>query len=90
MKARRTEHLRYLLGRLQKWDNHWPADKITHRRGYNITDIVLWCDYIDMFIRLGRGTYNATTFAPIAHKKPTTAQRKLLARKSKATENPEK
>ena len=52
MKAGRTEHLRYLLSRPQKWDSYWPAYKITLRRGYDITDIALWCDYIDMHVRI--------------------------------------
>ena len=46
MKARRTEHLRYLLSCPQKWNNYWPAYKISLQRGYNITEIVLWCDYV--------------------------------------------
>ena len=64
MKAGRTEHLCYLLSRPQKWDSYWPAYKITLRRSYDITDIALWCDYIDMLIRLGRDTHNAHYVCP--------------------------
>ena len=64
MKVRRTEHLHHFLIRPQKWDNYWLACKMSLRRGYNITEIVLWYDYIDMFIRLGRGTYNAHYICP--------------------------
>ena len=64
MKAGRTEHLCYLLSRPQKWDSYWPAYKITLRRGYNITEIALWCDYIDMLIRLERDIHNAHYVCP--------------------------
>ena len=87
MKARRTEHLRYLLGRLQKWDNYWPAYKMSLRRSYNITDIVLWCDYIDMLRRLGKDTHNAhfvcSEDLQIAH---NSAQQKLQAQREKEAE----
>jgi len=35
-----------LLSCPQKWNNYWPAYKISLQRGYNITEIVLWCDYV--------------------------------------------
>ncbi len=34
------------------------------RRGYNITEIVLWYDYVDIFIRLGRDMHNAHYVCP--------------------------
>ena len=87
MKAGRTEHLRYFLSRARTIDEYWPAYKITLRRGYNITDIALWCDYIDMLIRLGRDTHNAHYVCPKdlqqAH---DTAQRKLKAQQEKEAE----
>ena len=52
LKAGRTEHLAYFLSYPRNWDAYWPAYKITLRRGYDITDIALWCDYIDMHIRI--------------------------------------
>lgn len=64
MKAGRTEHLRYFLSRARTIDEYWPAYKITLRRSYDITDIALWCDYIDMLIRLGRDTHNAHYVCP--------------------------
>ena len=64
MKARRTEHRHHFLIRPQKWDNYWLAYKMSPRRGYNITVIVLWCDYIDIFIRLGPDTHNAHYVCP--------------------------
>ena len=64
MKAGRTEHLRYFLSRARTIGEYWPAYKITLRRGYDITDIAFWCDYIDMLIRLGRDTHNAHYVCP--------------------------
>ena len=64
LKAGRTEHLRYFLSRARTIGEYWPAYKITLRRGYDITDIAFWCDYIDMLIRLGRDTHNAHYVCP--------------------------
>ena len=64
MKAGRTEHLAYFLSCPRSWDAYWPAYKITLRRGYDITDIALWCDYIDMLIRLERDIHNAHYVCP--------------------------
>ena len=87
LKAGRTEHLRYFLSRARKIDEYWPAYKITLRRGYDITDIALWCDYVDMLRRLGKDTHNAHYVCPedlqAAH---DTAQRKLQAQREKEAE----
>ena len=64
MKAGRTEHLAYFLSCPRSWDTYWPAYKITLRRGYDITDIALWCDYVDMLRRLGKDTHNAHYVCP--------------------------
>ncbi len=87
MKARRYEHLRYFLSRARKIDTYWQAYKITLRRGYGITDIALWCDYIDMLKRLGKDTHNAHYVCPEnlqeAHDK---AQRKLQTQREREAE----
>ena len=87
LKAGRTEHLRYFLSRARTIDEYWPAYKITLRRGYNITDIALWCDYVDMLRRLGKDTHNAHYVCPedlqAVH---DTAQRKLQAQREKEAE----
>jgi hypothetical protein len=64
LKAGRTEHLAYFLSCPRNWDAYWPAYKITLRRDYDITDIALWCDYIDMLIRLERDIHNAHYVCP--------------------------
>lgn len=87
MKVGRTEHLRYFLSRARRIDAYWQAYKITLRRGYDITDIALWCDYVDMLGRLGKDTHNAHFVCPEdlqeAH---DTAQRKLQAQRDKEAE----
>ena len=87
MKAGRTEHLRYFLSRARTIDEYWQAYKITLRRGYDITDIALWCDYVDMLRRLGKDTHNALYVCPEdlqqAHNE---VHRKLRARQEREEE----
>ena len=87
MKAGRTEHLAYFLSRPRNWDAYWAAYKITLRRGYDITDIALWCDYVDMLRRLGKDTHNAHYVCPEdlqqAHDE---VHRKLWARQEREQE----
>ena len=87
MKAGRAEHLRYFLSRARKIDEYWQAYKITLRRGYDITDIALWCDYVDMLRRLGKDTHNAHYVCPEdlqqAHDE---VHRKLRARQEREQE----
>ena len=87
MKAGRTEHLAYFLSRARTIDKYWPAYKITLRRGYDITDIALWCDYVDMLRRLGKDTHNAHYVCPEdlqqAHDE---VHRKLRARQEREQE----
>ena len=64
LKAGHTEHLAYFLSRARTIDKYWPAYKITLRRSYDIRDIALWCDYIDVLIRLERDIHNAHYVCP--------------------------
>ena len=87
LKAGRTEHLAYFLSRARKIDEYWQAYKITLRRGYDITDIALWCDYVDMLRRLGKDTHNAHYVCPEDLQAAyDTAQRKLQAQREKEAE----
>ena len=87
MKAGRTEHLRYFLSRARKINEYWQAYKITLRKGYDITDIALWCNYVDMLKRLGKDTLNAHFICPEnlqeAH---DIVQRKLQTKEDKEAE----
>ena len=87
MKAGRTEHLRYFLSRARKIDEYWQAYKITLRKDYDITDIALWCDYVDMLKRLGKDTLNAHFVCPEdLHDALDRVQRKLQTKEDKEAE----
>lgn len=64
IKAGRTDHLRYFLGKRRAFDEYWNSYKIAVRNGYDITDISLWCDYVDMLRRLGKDTHNPKYVCP--------------------------
>lgn len=64
MKSGRTDHLRYFLGKRKAFDEYWQSYKIAVRNGYEITDISLWCDYVDMLRRLGRDIYSPKYLCP--------------------------
>ena len=68
-------------------DQYWAAYKITLRNHYDIIDIALWCDYVDMLRRLGKDIHSPKYVCPEnlqeAH---DTAQRKLQAQRDKEAE----
>ena len=64
MKAGRTDHLRYFLGKRRAFDEYWNSYKIAVRNGYDITDISLWCDYVDMLHRLGKDIHSPKYLCP--------------------------
>lgn len=64
MKAGRTEHLRYFLNKTKALDEYWQSYKIANRNGYDITDISLWCDYVDMLCRLGKDIHSPKYLCP--------------------------
>lgn len=64
MKAGRTDHLRYFLANKRTFEELWQSYKIANRNGYEITDISLWCDYVDMLRRLGKDIHNPKFLCP--------------------------
>ena len=64
IKSRRTDHLRYFLGKRNAFDDYWQSYKIAVRNGYEITDISLWCDYVDMLRRLGKDIHSPKYLCP--------------------------
>ena len=64
MKAGRIDHLRYFLNNPRNFDNYWQSYKIAVRNGYEITDISLWCDYVNMLGRLGRDIHSPKYLCP--------------------------
>ena len=64
IKSGRTDHLRYFLGKRRVLDEYWQSYKIAVRNGYNITDISLWCDYVDMLRRLNKDIHSPKFLCP--------------------------
>ena len=83
MKSGRTDHLRYFLGKRRAFDEYWQSYKIAVRNGYDITDISLWCDYVDMLRRLGRDTHSPKYLCPATSEPNTTADIRNCSHKEK-------
>ena len=64
MKAGRYKDLRHFLSRGKGLDNYWNSYKLTLRHHYIISDIALWCDYVDMLKRLGKDIHNPKYICP--------------------------
>ena len=64
LKAGRTDHLRYFLGNKKAFEELWQSYKIAVRKGYDITDISLWSDYVDTLRRLGKDIHNPKYLCP--------------------------
>ncbi|RGR39792.1 PcfJ-like protein, partial [Phocaeicola vulgatus] len=59
MKAGRTEHLKYFLDNSRAFDACWQSYKVATRNGYDIEDISIWCDYVDMLRRLNKDIWKS-------------------------------
>ena len=64
MKAGRMEHLRYFLNNKSTFDACWQSYKVATRNGYEIEDISLWCDYVDMLRRQGKDIHSPKYLCP--------------------------
>ncbi|MDY4250574.1 PcfJ domain-containing protein [Bacteroides pyogenes] len=64
LKAGRGEHLKYFLNNSRTFDACWQSYKVATRNDYEITDISLWCDYVDMLRRLGRDIHSPKYLCP--------------------------
>ena len=64
MKAGRMEHLRYFLNNKSTFDACWQSYKVATRNGYEIEDISLWCDYVDMLRRLNKDIHSPKYVCP--------------------------
>ena len=86
-KGGRTADLRHFLINPHGIDQYWATYKITLRNHYNIINISLWCDYVDMLRRLGKDIHSPKYVCPEnlqeAH---DTAQRNLQAQRDKEAE----
>ena len=64
IKAGRTEHLKYFLDNSRAFDACWQSYKVATRNGYDIEDISIWCDYVDMLRRLGKDIHSPKYVCP--------------------------
>lgn len=64
IKAGRTEHLKYFLDNSRVFDACWQSYKVATRNGYDIEDISIWCDYVDMLRRLGKDIHSPKYVCP--------------------------
>lgn len=64
LKAGRAEYLKYFLNNLRTFDACWQSYKVATRNGYDIEDISIWCDYVDMLRRLGKDIHSPKYVCP--------------------------
>ena len=64
LKAGRAEHLKYFLNNSRTFDACWQSYKVATRNGYDIEDISIWCDYVDMLLRLGKDIHSPKYVCP--------------------------
>ena len=67
LKAGQSEHLKYFLNNSRTFDACWQSYKVATRNGYEIEDISIWCDYVDMLRRLARTFTARSMFAPLIY-----------------------
>ena len=84
MKAGRTEHLKYFLNNSRTFDTCWQSYKVTTRNGYDIEDISIWCDYVDMLRRLGKDIHSPKYVCPTdLHREHDRRQHELRRQREK-------
>lgn len=66
IKAKQSKLLKRILdmGWQNNIDKYWASTKICLRNNYTITDVTLWCDYIDLLRFFGKDLYNAKYVCP--------------------------
>ena len=64
LKAGRTDYLRYFLSNKKAFEELWQSYKIAVRNGYEIVDISLWCDYVDILRRLNKDIHSPKYVCP--------------------------
>ena len=65
LKLKQTGLLHYFAVRnFQNINDHWASIKICIRNGYQIKDVSLWCDYINLLRFFGKDLHNAKYVCP--------------------------
>ena len=84
IKAGRMGHLRYFLNNNSTFDACWQSYKVATRNGYEIEDISLWCDYVDMLRRLNKDIHSPKYVCPTdLHREHDLRQSELCRQREK-------
>ena len=84
LKAGKSEHLKYFLNNSRIFDACWQSYKIATRNGYDIEDISIWCDYVDMLRRLGKDIHSPKYVCPTdLHREHDRRQNELRRQREK-------
>ena len=84
LKAGRTKHLKYFLDNSRAFDTCWQSYKIATRNGYDIEDISIWCDYVDMLRKLGKDIHSPKYVCPTdLHREHDRRQHELRRQREK-------
>ena len=84
LKADRAEHLKYFLDNSRIFDACWQSYKVATRNGYDIEDISIWCDYVDMLRRSGKDIHSPKYVCPTdLHKEHDLRQNELRRQREK-------
>ena len=84
LKAGRAEHLKYFLDNSRIFDACWQSYKVAIRNGYEIEDLSIWCDYVDMLRRSGKDIHSPKYVCPTdLHKEHDLRQSELRRQREK-------
>lgn len=86
LKAKQYALLEYAYGNRYKAECYWPSIKICLRNRYNIKDVKIWFDYLDLLSYLHKDLRNAHYVCPPNLKKE---HDKLVSQKRRAQEKEE-
>lgn len=64
VKTGNIDHIKYFLQHPQALNGYWHAYKIAIRNNYDIPDISIWVDYLNILKTLGKDTHNAKYVCP--------------------------
>jgi len=65
LKAGQTKVLKYFAGKsFHRIDNYWASIKICIRNNYQISDVSIWRDYLDLLRFFGKDLHNAKYVCP--------------------------
>ena len=90
IKAGKAEHLKCFLDNSRAFDACWQSYKIAVRNGYDIEDISIWCDYVDMLCRLGKDIHSPKYVCPTdLHREHDLRQNELRRQREKGRKGEE-